>query len=195
MSGRPGMAHERLQAAWYAARQPALPSLLVLWQHPPNPRRVRREAVRSSLWRRARGRASEATTLTAVLHRCWAGRAWPMSASTPHATQHDSPRCHLWPCSGSIHPASRHVHREGVSSSLERCARGCAAEATTLTAVLHRCRTGRAWPTSASTPRGAQHDSPRCHLSLCCGSIHPAPTRPSRSREQQLAEACSSTCD
>ena len=194
MSGRPGMAHERLQAAWYAARQPALPSLLVLWQHPPNPRRVHREAVSSSSGRRARGCASEATTLTAVLHGCQAGRAWPMSASTPHGTQHDSPRCHLCSCSGSIHPTPDASIEKPVSSSLHRRARGRASEATTLTAVLHRCQAGRAWPMSASRPHGTQHDSPHCHLGSCSGSIHPPPTRASRGRAQQLVEACLWTC-
>ena len=158
--------------------------------HPP--RRVCREAVSSSWWRRARGRASEATTLTAVLHRCQAGRAWPMSASRPHGTQHDSPRCHLCSCSGSIHPPRR-VHREAVCSSLERRAGRGASEAATLTAVLHRCQAGRAWPMSASRPHGTQHDSPRCHLCSCSGGIEPSPDAASRSREQQLAEACSST--
>ena len=194
--------------------------------------------------------ASEATTLTAVLHRCQAGRARPMSAARPHGTQHDSPRCTLCSCSASIHPAptravakpcaaarrgvlvdvrlkpprllrcstdvrpaghgprappgrmarSTTAHaavcaralaasspapmrlREAVSSSLQRRARRRAAEATTLTAVLHRCQAGRAWPMSASRPHATQHDSPRCHLGSCSGSIHPPPTRPSRSR-------------
>ena len=156
----------------------------------PAPMRLR-EAVSSSLQRRARRRAAEATTLTAVLHRCQAGRAWPMSASTPHGTQHDSPRCRLWSCCGSIHPARR-VHREAVSSSLQRCACGCAAEATTLTAVLHRCQAGRAWPMSASRPHATQHDSPRCTLCSCSRSTHPPLTRESSNGEQQLGEACTS---
>ena len=37
MTGRPGTARERLQAAWHGVRQPTLPSVAVLWQHPPSP--------------------------------------------------------------------------------------------------------------------------------------------------------------
>ena len=63
----------------------------------------------------------------------------------------------------------RRVHREAVSSSLERCACGCASEATTLTAELHRCQTGWAQPAwhrcSTAVSVVASEAHPRAHLS------------------------------
>jgi hypothetical protein len=54
MSGRPGMAHERLQAAWYAALQPTLPSEVVLRQHPTSHRtcieRGRQQHAQACTW-------------------------------------------------------------------------------------------------------------------------------------------------
>ena len=61
--------------------------------------------------RRARAYTVEATTLAAVVHRWQASRAWPSSASRPHGTQHDSPRCHLCSCCGDTHPPTARASR------------------------------------------------------------------------------------
>ena len=125
MSGRPCMARERLHAAWHAARQPTTAICARALAASTQPRRVHREAVGSSLERRARGCAAEASTLATVLHRCQAGRAWPASASTPHGTQLDSPR---WPpssCSRSIHPPLTHVSRSREQQLGEACLWTC----------------------------------------------------------------------
>ena len=194
MSGRPGMAHERLHAAWYAARQPALPSLLVLWQHPPTPDASIEKPVSTAA---CGGVLVDVRLKPPRLLRCStdvrpAGhgpRAPPgrvVRSTTAHAA--------IWARALAASTQPRRVHREAVSSSLERRARRRAAEATTLAAVLHRCQAGRAWPMSASRPHGTQHDSPRCRLCSCSRGIEPSPDAASRSREQQLAEACSSTC-
>ena len=183
------MAHERLHASWRAAPQPTLSHVLMLKQQPPS-HDMRMERPCASGWRGVRVDAQLKPSRL-----LWYSTDVRPAGHGPRAPPRRMPRSTT--AHGAIFARAltastqpRSMGQAAVSSSLARRARGCAAEATTLAAVLRQCQAGRAWPASDSTPHGSQHDSPRCHLGSCSGSIHPAPTRASRSREHQLGEAC-----
>ena len=84
----------------------------------------------------------------------------------------------------TIQPQPQRVPRQPVSS-VSRCARGCAVGATTLAPEIDRWYGSRAWPWSASAPRGTQHITRPGHPSSRCCAIQRATTRASRGREQR----------
>ena len=75
----------------------------------------------------------------------------------------------------------RHLlsHGTGIESGEQLVnggARGCAAEAFTLAAVLHRWRSSQAWPSSDSTPAGMQRITRPGHLASRCSAIYSGTT-------------------
>ena len=87
-------------------------------------------------------------------------------------------------CSSSV-ALQRHLLRydTGIESRdqlVHGGARGCAVEAVTLAAVLHRWQGSRAWPSSASRPAGAQRTTRHDRLASRCSGIYSGTTRASR---------------